>query len=217
MNERNMRIACLHTAASNIAIFDSAALHLPFETAILQHVVHAELLFDAEKQGGVTLEITDKTLSIIDNLTTQADVILVTCSTLGPVADHANTIFATPVLRSDRALAQQALQTGQTLTVLCTAPTTLNATAQLFRDVFSGSSIVPDIRLVQSAWDLFRSGKTSAYYQAIADAADTAHCEGSELVVLAQTSMTDAATHIHTGQPPLVAPVAALKQIMQLT
>lgn len=211
-----MRIACLHTAASNIALFDRAATEFKLGAGVLHHVVQCELLLDAEKQGSVTPEIAGKTLEILAQLALQADAILLNCSTLGPVADQANTLLPIPVVRSDRALAQQALQTGQSLTVLCTAPTTVAATSQLFTQVFSGSLIVPDICLVQGAWALFRSGDMNAYEQLIADAADNAYSNGSQVVAFAQTSMTDAAKLTSSGQPPLVVPTAALKTILSL-
>ena len=211
-----MRIACLHTATSNIALFDRAAAELQLEAGILHHVVQSELLLDAEKQGSVTPEITARTLDILAQLATQADAILLNCSTLGPVADQANTLLLIPVVRSDRALAQQALQTGQSLTVLCTAPTTLEVTSQLFTQVFSGSLIMPDTCLVQGAWALFRSGDMDAYEQLIAAAADNAYCNGSQVVAFAQTSMTDAAKRTTSGQTPLVVPTAALKTILSL-
>lgn len=214
-----MRIACLHTATSNIALFDRTAAELQLETGILHHVVQSELLLDAENQGSVTPEIAARTLEILVQLATQADALLLNCSTLGPIADQANMILPIPVVRSDRALAQQALlslEAGQRLTVLCTAPTTLEATSQLFTQVFTGSATMPDTLLVQGAWALFRAGEMDAYYQLIADASDAAYQSGSALVAFAQTSMTDSAKYTRSGQTPLDVPKAALHHILQL-
>ena len=39
-----MRIACLHTAASNISVFDTAAKVLGIGPGVLRHEVRADLL-----------------------------------------------------------------------------------------------------------------------------------------------------------------------------
>lgn len=208
-----MRIACLHTAASNIDVFEQAANRLALQDGQLHHVVHPELLELAEQQGGITPEITSRTLRIIETLLDEADAVLVTCSTLGTIADAAQGSFAKPVLRTDRALAEQALQSGQSVTVLCTAPTTLQPTTDLFRQVFVDTPITPDIRLIDKAWDAFRSGESAIYNRMIADAAETAYQQGAQLVVLAQTSMAGASALISCERKILDAPTAALLRI----
>ncbi len=47
------RIACLHTADSNIQVFDMALQELGMEGVKLHHSVRADLLADAEKAGGL--------------------------------------------------------------------------------------------------------------------------------------------------------------------
>ena len=74
-----MRIACLHTAASNIEIFKKAAAALQLDAGDISHAVHGELLEAAEQQGGITPAIEKATLHIIRNLITEADAVLVTC------------------------------------------------------------------------------------------------------------------------------------------
>ena len=208
-----MRIACLHTAASNIGIFEQAAKRLALPAGQLHHVVHGSLLEEAEKQGGITQAITSQTLRIITGLLDDADAVLVTCSTLGTIADAAQSSFSKPVLRTDRALAEQALESGPSVTVLCTAPTTLQPTTDLFHQVFADTSIKPDIRLIDKAWDVFRSGDSATYNRIIADAAEIAYQQGTQLVVLAQTSMTGASELINHERKVLDAPTAALLRI----
>ncbi len=208
-----MRIACLHTAASNIGIFEQAASRLALPAGQLHHVVQSSLLEEAEKQGGITPAISSQTLRIITELLEDADAVLVTCSTLGTIADAAQSSFNKPVLRTDRALAEQALESGLSVTVLCTAPTTLQPTTDLFRQVFANVSVTPDIRLIDKAWDIFRSGDSATYNRMIADAAETACQKSTQLVVLAQTSMADAAALISPERKVLDAPTEALLRI----
>lgn len=208
-----MRIACLHTATSNIDIFEQAASRLALPAGQLHHVVQSNLLEEAEKQGGITQAISNETLSIITELLEDTDAVLVTCSTLGTIADEAQSSFNKPVLRTDRALAEQALESGLSVTVLCTAPTTLQPTTDLFHQVFANASVTPDIRLIDKARDVFRSGDSATYNRMIADAAENAYQQGAQLVVLAQTSMADAKALISRERKVLDAPTAALLRI----
>lgn len=86
-----MRIACLHTAASNAAVFDAAC---PAGVR-LTHAVRPDLLAAAEAAGGLTPEIAAATAEALRGL--EGDAVLLTCSTLGPAAGGA--------LRADAALA----------------------------------------------------------------------------------------------------------------
>ena len=51
-----MTIACLHTATSNIALFDHAAQSLELPPHTLSHIVMPHLLAEAEQSGGMTPE-----------------------------------------------------------------------------------------------------------------------------------------------------------------
>ncbi len=82
-----MKIACLHTAQSNVAVFDKAARALNLPQDALTHKVMPHLLEQAQAAGGVTPEIEKETIAALADLRTDADVVLLTCSTLGGAAD----------------------------------------------------------------------------------------------------------------------------------
>lgn len=72
-------IACLHTAQSNIAVFETAAREVGFPPSVLSHEVRADLLARAEEAGGVTDEIADETAAALQALSHMADVVILTC------------------------------------------------------------------------------------------------------------------------------------------
>jgi len=47
-----VRVACLHTAESNVAVFEAAARALGLADGALRHVVRPDLLAEAERLGG---------------------------------------------------------------------------------------------------------------------------------------------------------------------
>jgi hypothetical protein len=141
------RIACLHTAASNIPLFDAAAADLALD---LHHVVRADLLAAAEQAGGLTPGIIDATEAALRDAAHDADVVLLACSTLGPVADGLRT--SVPTLRIDRALAEAAVKAGGKVVVLYTFPGTAQASGDLFREVAMGTDAAIDLQLVPKDW-----------------------------------------------------------------
>ncbi len=198
------RIACLHTAASNVAHFDAAADGLELE---LKHIVRADLLLAAEKAGGLTDAITGGTVAALVAAAADADFVLLACSTLGPIADGFK--GAVPTLRIDRALAEAAIGRGGRVVVLYTFPGTAQATGDLFREVAANGRAEIDMQLVAGAWDIFKAGDQARYGALIAGASDQAHRDGATSVAFAQASMAPATT-LCRGPQPLTSPRASL-------
>lgn len=205
-----MRITCLHTADSNIAVFENAAQELGLEQHQFLHVSRPDLLAAAENAGGLTKDIRQQTADVLLALSENADRVLLTCSTLGSAATLASETTTVPVLRVDQALAQQAMKTAGNVVVLCAVETTLEPTRELFAQVEKHPQAQFEIRLVTGAWEKFKQGDLAGYLQAIAAAADAQYMKGAVCVVLAQASMTGAAQLTQMGKP-LTSPECGLR------
>jgi hypothetical protein len=118
-----MKIVCLHTVASNEALFEAAA---KAEGVTVTHVLRDDLLRRAEASSGLTAEIRQETAAVLAVLAADADAVLLTCSTLGPSVEDVSA--GVPVLRVDGALAEAAVATTGRLVVLCTVETTVEPT-----------------------------------------------------------------------------------------
>ena len=189
-----MKIACLHTAESNVAIFEATRP----DGVSLRHAVRPDLLAAAEAEG-LTPAIAAATAEALGALRGGADAVLLTCSTLGPAAEAAG------ALRADAALAEAATAGGGTVEVLCTAPSTLTATAELFGAAAARFGARLTVRLVSGAWVLFQAGDHAGYAALIARDAEASR---AGVVALAQASMAPAAQL--TARPVLTVPAAAL-------
>ncbi|SHE97144.1 hypothetical protein SAMN02745157_1344 [Kaistia soli DSM 19436] len=207
-----MKIACLHTHESNVAGFDVAAAELGLPSGLLLHVVRPELLAEAEKCGGVTDEVSRRTAEALLALAEGADVVLLTCSTLGSAADMAAAEASVPVLRADAALAAEAVAAGGLVVALCAVATTIAPTTKLFAAAAAWTGATVDIRMVDGAWDLFRAGRREDYLTVIAAAADASYRDGASLVAFAQASMAAAASRVTAGPKPPSSPLAGLRQ-----
>jgi hypothetical protein len=89
---KTMRIGCLHTADSNVAVFDAAAQALGPARPVLNHEVRADLLLAAEQAGGLTSDIADRTRAALLALCEGNDVVVLTWPsrpqkrvTMGPI------------------------------------------------------------------------------------------------------------------------------------
>ncbi|BCM83071.1 aspartate/glutamate racemase family protein [Methylobacterium indicum] len=205
------RIACLHTADGNIAIFDDALSASGLVGMTLRHAVRADLLAAAEREGGLTPGLVAETAAALGALCAGADAVLLTCSTLGPAAAIAARDAPVPVLRVDAALAAAAVAEGGRVVVLCAVETTIAPTRHLFEEAARATGAVVDVRWVPGAWDAFKAGDIPRYLALIAAAGDAALRTGATRVAFAQASMAGAAARVGGEPPPLTSPVAGLR------
>lgn len=206
-----MRIACLHTVDSNIAVFEAAVSGLP--SVSLSHSVRADLLSRSEQAGGLTPEIRDEAAALLRAMMEGADAVLLTCSTVGPAAEQAAEDAGKPILRVDGALAQAAVARARAgskrVIALCAVQTTVEPTRALFERAAQGTGVSIEMRVAPDAWATFKSGDTQGYHRLVARAADAAFAEGHDVVALAQASMAGAAA-LCTQGTPLTSPAAGL-------
>ena len=204
------RIACLHTADSNIPVFDVALQELGIEGVELHHSVRADLLAAAEQAGGLTPEIAERTAGVLRGLCDGADAVLLTCSTLGPAAEAATAAATVPMFRVDATLAREAVRGGGKVAVLCAVQTTMEPTRLLFGKEARATGAEVVMHLIPGAWEVFKAGDRSRYLSMIAVAADEAFHDGAAQVVLAQASMAGAAKLAIGGRAPLTSPAVGL-------
>ncbi|MES2710546.1 MAG: Asp/Glu racemase [Pseudomonadota bacterium] len=204
-------IACLHSAESNVALFDAAC---PPGVRLLHHV-RPEFLTAAEEAGRLTPAIRDLTRDALFALACEAEVeaVLLTCSTLGPAVEG----IASPIpcLRVDAALADVAASAGGRVAVLCTVETTLAPTEALFAAAAAKTGATIEMTLVPGAWDARKAGDLTRYHALIAGAADAAFVSGAAQVALAQASMAPAAA-LCAGRQPLTSPSIGLAAVIAL-
>jgi len=196
-----LRIACLHTADSNIAIFDAAAEELGLTPDTLSHHSRPDLLAAAVAAGQLTPHIQQQACNALVELAQTADLVLLTCSTLGPAAKAADAGSSVPVWRVDEALATQAMSKAGKTQVLYAVETTLQPTQLLFEHVKRHPQAEVEFVLVEGAWQKFMAGDTAGYVQNVAAAADRAFEQGIDKVALAQASMAGAVNLTQFGAP----------------
>ncbi len=190
------RIALLHTAAANAALFDAALEALPVRAAELSHHARPDQL---RAPDAATLA---EAARMLEALARGADAVILTCSAIGAAAGQARA--AAPVLRADAALAEAAMRSGQPVTALYANPDSEGPTTAVFTEAATRHGAALTLRRIPGAWSLFLAGDLAGYHAAIREAAQQA--EGR--VALAQASMAPAAQGLRP--PPLTVPGTAL-------
>lgn len=211
-----MTLLCLHTAATNIALFDDAARALDGPQPALSHMVMPHLLAEAERSGGMTAQQQLRLDQLLHSLAPWCEAILITCSTLGPAADaFRQGAHRCPVYRTDRMLADHVHRLAGTTRVFCAAESTLGATQALFCP--PGLPVPPpQVELIPDAWAAFKRGDHLRYHALIIRAVEQAYAQGAQQVALAQVSMAAAAQSMPAATRPLTIPSLALQTVISL-
>ncbi len=211
-----MRIALLHTADVHVATFNEIFNDIDAEIQ-LDHRVDANLLDRARRDGAEAVR--SDVLALLKELG-DADSVLCTCSTLGPLADDAAR-SAENIVRIDRPLMEQACADGSTILVALCLESTRDATLDLLNDCASqaGKDIEPVVVVCSEAWAFFEAGDNDAYAASIVSAikAKLAETSGVETIILAQASMRVAEAGLAgTGIPVRSSPVLATRRCVNV-
>src|SRR6476469_756224 len=154
------KVVLIHTVEGNVKVFgdlvQEIAPDLPAE-----HVVDESLLGDTIAAGVLTDEVRQRFRERAEAARRDgADVIMLTCSSVGPSADGLGDELGVIVLRVDEAMAERAVELGPAVGVAATLPTTLSPPADPIARAAAklGRPVQVTTRLADGAFDALRSG-----------------------------------------------------------
>ncbi|MFI9758977.1 aspartate/glutamate racemase family protein [Streptomyces sp. NPDC051963] len=197
-------LALLHTSPVHIPVYD-ALRDEDHQSLELRHFVDESLLARARAEGPEA--VADDVRTAVERAVADgARAVLVTCSTLGGVAEEAADGIGVPVLRGDRPMAAAAVAAGSRIVVLGTVDSTFGPTASLIEEEARRAGRPVDVRtaLVAGAWARFESGDLEGYARLVAATAD--EVTDADAIVLAQPSMAPARQLTTTPIPVLSSP-----------
>lgn len=207
----------VHTSATLVPVFQElAAKHLSgIETF---HLSDDSLIKDVIRRNELT-PLTAKRVGqhVSSAEEAGADVILVTCSSIGRAVESAAARANVPVLRVDQPMADAAVAAGSRIGVVATLQTTLDPTADLIRRraVVAGREVVITERLCDGAFAALMAGDTAAHDAAVEDALRELS-KGCDVIVLAQASMARVAEALPPAEKPvpvLSSPTLAMQHL----
>ncbi|MCX5380203.1 aspartate/glutamate racemase family protein [Streptomyces sp. NBC_00091] len=195
-------LTLLHTSPVHVPVFD-ALRERDHPEAVLRHLVVPDLLDRARARGPESV-----VPELLGLLRESGGPVLVTCSTIGAVAESLAPALGFPVLRVDRPMAAEAVRTGPRIALLATVESTFAPTGALLAEEAGGRPLSVRTHLVPGAWDRFEAGDAAGYLAAVAGAADAV--TDADVIVLAQASMAAAAGLVRTRLPVLSSPAPGL-------
>jgi len=188
-----MKVAFLHTSTAHIATFDH--LFACDNSFVLIHDVQEKWLADVVTSG-LSDELRSQIAMRLTELEKAADVVICTCSSLGPVAQQ---LRKPNVFRVDDPMMKAAAMHAPVLLVMCLESTVASSTA-LLEQAFADKGINPDYRVLvcSDAWVHFERDDQELFSLAITAAVNKALSDDQEIgcVVLAQASMRVARKHL---------------------
>jgi Asp/Glu/hydantoin racemase len=212
-------IAYLHTSHVLIPMFSELSKReLP---GIEQfHMVDESLIRNTIRAK----ELTRMTIRRVINMVQSAhdggaNVVVVTCSSIGPAATLARQVFDFPVVRVDEPMAERAVQLGRRIGVAATLHTTLQPTVALLRAkaLDAGRDVDLVECLCEDAFSAVLSGDTTTHDRLLAEALSALR-SSVDVVVLAQASMARVVANLPgNGHVPILSsPELAVKRAGEL-
>jgi aspartate/glutamate racemase len=198
-------IGFVHTTLGLPPVFDALAEEL-VPDAERFHLVDESLLGVTRRVGRLTPATSRRVLATVGSaVEAGAELVVVTCSSIGAAAEAAQPFVDVPVLRIDQAMADAAVQAGDTVGVLATLPTTLGPTSELVaaRAAAAGRDVHVVSRLCDGAFDALARGDRDRHDAFVREGLEDLARE-SDIVVLAQASMARVAEAVEDIDVPVL-------------
>ena len=208
-----MAIGFLHTAPEHTATFDRLVVEHGGLGAERAHQVVPDLLRDAMDRGLDDEDLRGALVEALRGFPEGVDRILVTCSTLGGVAEELAPADGPSVTRVDRPMAEAAVSLGSRIGLAYTISSTVVPTSTLLWEAAHSADRNIDLDLIDcpSAWKRHEAGDHVGYLEVVAEAVRR-RSHDIDVVVLAQASMAGAADLLaDLDIPVLSSPALAVK------
>jgi Asp/Glu/hydantoin racemase len=192
-------LGLVHTVRRVIpGLSDLAAELLPDVRQL--HYLDESVLQDAIALNGLSADIIRRVRTLVQLAAERCEVVLVTCSSIGPAADIAAGECYVPVLRLDRPMAQEAVHTAQRVGVIATLGSTLQPTTELVRKCAAEAEreVAVTPLLVAGAFAAASGGDQATHDRLVLEGLQglLTGAEPVETVLLAQASMAAVAAQL---------------------
>ena len=213
-------VGFVHTVLTLAATFDALADELVPEAERF-HIADDSLLGVTRRTGSLTPATRRRVLGYVESAAEAgADLVVVTCSSIGPAVDASRDFVPVPVLRIDEPMADEAVRTGSRIGVLATLATTLEPTAELVerRARAARRAVVVVPRLCEGAFDALQAGDRERHDEIVREGLRET-VRDVDVIVLAQASMARVADGLPDDEktvPILSSPRLGMQRVAEL-
>jgi Asp/Glu/hydantoin racemase len=214
------RLGMIHTSATLVPMFEQlckeklpgiSTFNIVDDSLIKDVITHDRL------RPATTRRLVQHVASAED---AGADVILVTCSSIGRAVETATALSSVPVLRVDRPMAEEAVAAGRRVGIIATLRTTLEPTADLVARCAAetGREIELTARLCDGAFEALMSGNAARHDELVLAALQELSAQ-VDVIALAQASMARVVATIPADKrrvPILASPPLVIDRLASL-
>jgi Asp/Glu/hydantoin racemase len=184
------RICLIHTAPLMVQVFTPLCRDRLPGVKVTQ-IINESMIKDTIEAGGVRQPTIDALCIFADaSFKMGTELVMVTCSSIGPAVDLIQGQFQKPVLRVDEPMAEAAVARGRKIGVAATLRTTLEPTSELL--LRKAKEVGKEVELVEclceGAFDAVIAGDTEMH-DALVSKAMINKLGDVDVIVLAQASM----------------------------
>ena len=214
-------IALIHTSPSMIPIFKALADEVLPKGTSLFNMVDESLLCDIIRDKCCPPSTAKRLVGhVVSAEEAGANIILVTCSSMGRAVEASRAVVSAKVLRVDEPMADKAVSVGSRIGVVATLPSTLEPTVALIksRAASAGKPVELSAQVVDGAFEAVISGD-GAKHDALVGSALRDLGRKVDVIVLAQASMARVVDALPADQKPvpiLSSPRSAMEHLAGL-
>ncbi len=200
-------LALIHTSPVLVPSFNALAQkHLAGVKVF--HMVDESLIQQTIRAGQLQKSTIRRLVHHVESaVDAGGDVVLVTCSSIGPAVTVARSLFDVSVLRIDERMAEKAVTTGRRIGAIATLSTTLKPTVDLLRDTATrlGRDVEIESCLCEGAFEAVIRGDTETHDQSVSSNLLQLAAK-VDAIVLAQASMARVAQSLppDSSRPPVL-------------
>lgn len=213
-----MKVALIHTVRSVLATFGDE-IKAAIEDVVITNALDEYLATDPAERGKFTIKNMNRLFKIVQCAEmTDADAIVVSCSTLSPTVELIKPFINVPLIAIDEAMLKKAVEIGTNIAVMATAESTIIPTTQgLQREAGKlNKKIQLSIIRCPDAYVAMKSGDIAQHNEIIIKQA--CHIKNQDVAVLAQASMADVEDDIAKicKIPVLSSPKLCIEQLKEI-
>jgi len=212
------KLGLIHTVASLRPVFEGLAAEM-LPGVEVTSLVDEDLLGETIAAGHIRPDTAERLeREVRDQFDEGSDLVLVTCSSVGPAVERIAAEHDWPLIRIDEAMGDRAIELGPRIGVAATLPTTLEPTEELIRRRARAAGEEVEVRSViaEGAFDALKAGDLENHDRLVRDALETL-APTVNVVVLAQASMARVAASLPpelTERTPILAsPRLAMERV----
>jgi Asp/Glu/hydantoin racemase len=184
------RICLIHTAPLMVQVFTPLCRERLPEVKVTQ-IINESMIKDTIESGRVRQPTINALITFADACFKMGtELVMVTCSSIGPAVDLIQSRFQKPVLRVDEAMAEAAVAKGRKIGIAATLRTTFEPTSELL--LRKAKEAGREVELVEcpceDAFDALMAGDTEMHDMLVCNAMIN-KLANVDVIVLAQVSM----------------------------